>query len=169
LSRQLQGGALLDVGCYPVRLAQQLFGPAHEHAWARATMGGDGVDVDTWGVLGYSGGRRLMLSAGMNRSPDTFASLEGTGGQIRITNPFHPGPSDTYQVTAVGAEPAALPASAGEPSFTRAIAHINAVISQNATPRMLATETSLATARALNDLAGSFLAAQPSESGPAAG
>jgi predicted dehydrogenase len=161
LSRQLQGGALLDVGCYPVRLAQELFGAAHDDAWARATMGGDGVDVDTWGALGYSGGRRLMLSAGMKRGYDTFTSLEGTGGQIRITNPFHPGPSDTYQVTADGAEPRTLPASTGEPSFTRAIAHINAVISENVTPRMLATETSLATARALNDLAGSFLATEP--------
>ena len=64
-------------------------------------------------------------------------------------------------MTAAGTEPRTLPATAGEPSFTRAIAHINSVISENVTPRMLATETSLATARALNDLAGSFLAAQP--------
>jgi predicted dehydrogenase len=162
LSRELQGGALNDVGCYPVRLAQLLFGPDHQDAWARATMGGDGVDVDTWGVLGYPGGRRLLLSAGMNRSYDTFTSLEGTSGQIRITNPFHPGPSDTYQVTATGAEPRTLAGTAGEPSFTSAIAHINAVISENATPRMLARDTSLAMARALNDLAESFLTAQPS-------
>ncbi len=162
LSRELQGGALNDVGCYPVRLAQLLFGPDHQDAWARATMGGDGVDVDTWGVLGYPGGRRLMLSAGLNRSYDTFTSLEGTSGQIRITNPFHPGPSDTCQVIAAGAEPRTFAATTGEPSFTSAIAHINAVISENVTPRMLATDTSLAMARALNDLAGSFLTAQPS-------
>jgi predicted dehydrogenase len=160
-SGELQGGALNDVGCYPVRLAQLLFGPGHQDAWARATMGGDGVDVDTWGVLGYPGGRRLLLSAGLKRSYDTFTSLEGTSGQIRITNPFHPGASDTYRVTPAGAEPRAFPATSGEPSFTQAIAHINAVISENAKPRMLAAETSLATARALNDLAGSFLAAQP--------
>jgi predicted dehydrogenase len=162
LSRELQGGALRDVGCYPVRLAQLLFGADHQDAWARATMGGDGVDVDIWGVLGYPGGRRLLLSAGLNRSYDTFTSLEGTGGQIRITNPFHPGPSDSYQVTAPGAEPRTFAATAGEPSFTSAIAHINAVISENATPRMLAIETSLATAGALTDLAESFLTAQPS-------
>jgi predicted dehydrogenase len=161
-SGELQGGALNDVGCYPVRLAQLLFGPGHQDAWARATMGGDGVDVDTWGVLGYPGGRRLLLSAGLKRSYDTFTSLEGTSGQIRITNPFHPGASDTYRVTPAGAEPRAFPATSGEPSFAQAIAHINAVISENAKPRMLAAETSLATARALNDLARSFLAAQPS-------
>jgi predicted dehydrogenase len=164
LSRELQGGALRDIGCYPVRLAQLLFGTGHQDAWARATMGGDGVDVDTWGVLGYPGGRRLVLSAGMNRSYDTFTSLEGTAGQIRITNPFDPGPSDTYQVVRAGAEPRTFPATAGEPSLTPAIAHINAVISENVTPLRLATQTSLVTARALDDLAASFSAAAPGSS-----
>jgi predicted dehydrogenase len=156
LSRELEGGALLDVGCYPVRLAQLMFGPDYESAWARAVIGGDGVDVDTWGVLGYSGGRRLMLSAGMQRSYDTATTLEGTNGQIRVTNPFHPGPADSYQVAIAGAEPRTLTAEADEPSFTPAIRHINAVIMGAEEPRMLALDTSLATARALNDLAQSF-------------
>jgi predicted dehydrogenase len=159
LSRALEGGALNDVGCYPIRLAQILFGGEHEEAWARATMGGDGVDVDTWGVLGYPGGRRLMLSAGMHRSYDTFTRLEGTGGQIAVSNPFHPGEADTYQVTVPGTGPRTFPASAGEPSFTAAIRHINAVISENEPPRMLAVDTSLALATALSDLAGSFAGA----------
>ena len=58
-SRELEGGALNDVGCYPIRLAAEFFGVRHEAAWAGATWGGDGVDVDTWGVLEYPGGRRL--------------------------------------------------------------------------------------------------------------
>ncbi len=156
LSRELEGGALNDVGCYPVRLAQLMFGPDHESAWARAVIGGDGVDVDTWGVLGYSGGRRLMLSAGMLRSYDTATTLEGTTGQIRVTNPFHPGPADTYQVATAGEESRTLSAGADEPSFTAAIRHVNAVLRGEEEPRMLAVDTSLATARALNDLAQSF-------------
>ena len=76
-----------------LRLAQELFGPTYDAAWASAVMGGDGVDVDTWGVLNYPGGRRLMLSSGLGRSYGAFTTLEGTSGQIRITNPFHPGPS----------------------------------------------------------------------------
>ena len=155
-SAELQGGALLDVGCYPVRLAQELFGPGFQGAWARATMGGQGVDIDTWGVLDYSGGRRLMLSCGLGRSYDTFTTIEGTGGQIRITNPFHPGPGDSYQLVTPGAEPRSYAAPASEPSFTAAIRHINAVLSGDVPPRMLAVDTSLATAAALSDLARSF-------------
>jgi len=151
-SRQLEGGALLDVGCYPVRLAQLLLGADHEGAWAGARMGGDGVDVDTWGVLSYPGGRRLMLSCGMQRSYDTATTLAGTGGQIRITNPFHPGPGDSYQVLAAGAEPRTCDAAAAEPSFTPAIRHINAAICGAEPPRLTAVQTSLALARALSDL-----------------
>src|SRR6266567_2085720 len=73
MSADLQGGALLDVGCYPVRLAQELFGPRHLSAWAASEPGGQGVDLQTWGALGYPGGRRLLLSCGMRRSYDTYA------------------------------------------------------------------------------------------------
>jgi len=158
LSRELQGGALLDVGCYPVRLAQELFGPARESAWARARAGGDGVDVDTWGVLGYPGGRRLMFSCGFGRSYDTFTTLEGTGGQIHVTNPFHPGPDDSYQVIRPGSDQGPVPAAPDELSFTPLTGHIDAVLRGEQEPRRLAIDTALPTAQALNDLAESIWA-----------
>jgi predicted dehydrogenase len=157
-SRELEGGALNDVGCYPVRLATEFFGVPHQAAWAGATWGGDGVDVDTWGVLEYPGGRRLHLSCGLGRSYDTYSSLEGTTGRIVVSNPFHPGPADAYQVIAPRAEPVSHPATAGEASFTAAIRHIGAVLAGQDEPRLLAVDTALGTARALNDLAVSFTA-----------
>jgi predicted dehydrogenase len=160
-SRELEGGALNDVGCYPIRLAAEFFGAPHEAAWAGATWGGDGVDVDTWGVLEYPGGRRLHLSAGMGRGYDTYSSLEGTAGRIEMSNPFHPGPPDHYQVIAPRGEPASYPATAGERSFTAAIRHINAVLAGEEEPRLLAVDTALRTAEALHDLAASFTARRP--------
>jgi predicted dehydrogenase len=153
-SRELEGGALLDVGCYPVRLAAEFFATAHRAAWAGATL--DGVDTDTWGVLEYPGGRRLHLSCGFGRGYDTFTTLEGTAGRIVISNPFHPGAGDTYQVVAPRAEPVSYRATAGEASFTAALRHINAVLTGEQAPRLLAADTALPTARALHDLAESF-------------
>jgi predicted dehydrogenase len=155
-SRDLEGGALNDVGCYPVRLAAEFFGAGHLAAWAGATWGGLGVDTDTWGVLEYPGGRRLHLSCGFGRGYDTFSTLEGTAGRIVISNPFHPGAGDTYQVIAPRSEPVSHPATAGEASFTAAVAHINAVLTGQQAPRLLAVDTALPTARALHDLAESF-------------
>jgi len=153
LSRELEGGALLDVGCYPVRLAAELFGTAHESAWATASRGGQGVDVDTWGVLGYPAGRRLLLSCGFGRSYDAFTTLEGTAGQIHLTNPFHPGPGDSYMVKSGRDEPRRYPAAPEELSFTALTRHINGVLRGEEEPQRLAVDTALPVARALHDLA----------------
>jgi predicted dehydrogenase len=164
LSRALEGGAVNDVGCYPVRLARELFGDEHESAWATARWGGGraagGVDVDTQGSLGFPGGRRLLLSCGFGRSLDTFSRLLGTGGQIHVSNAFHPGPDDHFEVFTGGAEPRTYPAAGTEPSFTAAIAHIQAILRGEQQPRSLAVDTSLGNAQALHDLLESAAAAE---------
>ena len=157
LSAHLQGGALRDVGCYPVRLAQEFFG-AHVNAWATCEAGGidDGVDIETWGMLAYTGGRRLLLSCGMRRAYDTFSRLIGTTGQIHLSNPFHPGSGDQVTAYPDGAEPSTWTPEVIEPSFTPALRHINAVLAGIEEPRLLAVQTSLTTARALHDLAATW-------------
>jgi len=166
LHADLAGGALNDVGCYPVRLALELFGGGHQTAWATSEWGGQDVDMETWGSLGFADGRRLMLSCGMRRSYDTLTTLLGTSGQIRLTNPFHPGPADRFEVLAAGAAPRSYAAAGEEPSFTAAIRHIQAVVLGEETPRHLATEDSLASARALHDLHASMAASRKAGSGP---
>jgi len=151
LSADLEGGALRDVGCYPVRLAQEFFGE-HESASAAHELGGQGVDVETWGMIGYPGGRKLLLSCGMRRDRDTFSRLLGTAGQIHVTNVFHPEPSDYVALYSDGSEPAEFRPGITEPPFTAALRHINAAVSGQEEPRLLAIDTSLVTARALHDL-----------------
>ena len=158
MSADLEGGALRDVGCYPVRLAQEFFG-VHETAWAARIIGGrpgqhaEGVDVETWGSLGYPGERRLLLSCGMRRGRDTFSRLLGTGGQIRAGNVFHPEAGDYVELVPASGEQVIFRAASVEPPFTAALRHINAVLGGEEEPRLLALETSLITARALHDLA----------------
>ncbi len=158
LSAALEGGALRDVGCYPVRLAQEFFGE-HEGAWATRVVAGGagqeagGVDIETWGSLGYSGGRRLLLSCGMRRGVETFSRLLGDKGQIHVSNLFHPRAGDAVVLHPTGGETVTFPPTVVEPAFTAALRHFNAAIAGEEEPRLLAVETSLATARALHDLA----------------
>jgi predicted dehydrogenase len=147
----LEGGALNDVGCYPIRLAFELFGRAHERAWASCVPGGHGVDLESIAVLGYGDGRSLVLSCGMNRRYDTFTRLLGSDGEIRMSNPFHPSGSDRLEIIGSKAESFAA-APLGEPSFTACIRHIQAVLGGGEEPRRLAVDTALPTARALHDL-----------------
>jgi hypothetical protein len=118
--------------------------------------------VDTQGSLGFPGGRRLLLSCGFGRSLDTFSRLLGTGGQIHVSNAFHPGPDDHFEVFAEGTEPRKYQAAGTEPSFTAAIAHIQAVIRGEQAPRSLAIDTSLGSAQALHDLRESAATAKTS-------
>jgi predicted dehydrogenase len=151
LSRDLAGGALNDVGCYPIRLAFELFGRVHQSAWGSSVPGGDGVDLESTAVLRYGDGRSLVLSCGMNRRYDTFTRLLGNDGEIRMSNPFHPSEGDRLEILGRQAE-STTAASQGEPSFAAAIRHIHAVLGGADEPRQLAIDTSLPTAQALHDL-----------------
>jgi len=156
MSAALAGGALNDVGCYPVRLARDLFGAEHTSAWAAAIYDPGGVDLATWGCLGFSGGRRLLMSCGFQQAQDTFSRLMGTDGQINLTNPFHPTRQDRFEICVEGREPATQPAAGPyEHSFTPAVRHIQAVVRGEEEPRLLAVDTSLGSALALRDLASS--------------
>jgi predicted dehydrogenase len=156
LTAGLAGGALNDVGCYPVRLARDLFGAEHESASAAAEWDPAGIDLAMWGSLGFPGGRRLLLSCSFTLASSTFTRLLGTGGQIHVTNPFHPTPQDRFEVHAAGREPVTHPAMGEDQnSFTGAVRHIQAVVRGEEEPRLLATGTSLGSARALHDLTAS--------------
>jgi predicted dehydrogenase len=149
LSRDLQGGSLQDVGCYPIRLARLLFDadPLDGGAWA--TWGGSGVDEEMAGGLAFSGGRRLLFSCGFRRSGDTFSRLLCAGGRIHLTNAFHPGVADTIEVLA-GGERRVEPAATEDHTFTAALRHVHAVLRDREEPRHLAVDEALGNARAID-------------------
>jgi len=154
----LGGGALADVGCYPIRLAFELFGggaDADKDAGgvARACEGltQHGVDTDAAGIVTF-GSRRLLLSCGFNRSYDTASAILAAAGQIQLTNPFHPGPADTLTIFRPGRDPITERPTTDERSFTAAIRHIHAVLRGEAAPAHTAAEYSLPAARVLDEL-----------------
>ena len=150
LSAALGGGALADVGCYPIRLAYELFGPApQEAAVGSAVVPGSGeVEVDAAAIV-RSGTRRLVLTCGFQRSMDTFTRVLGDTGQLHLANPFHPRPADPLTLLRPGAEPVVEHPTTDERSFTAALRHIHAVLRGEAAPEHTAAESALATARTL--------------------
>jgi predicted dehydrogenase len=153
MDAELGGGALADVGCYPIRLAFELFGgegsKARVAACSALTEGG--VDTDAAGIVSF-GVRRLLLTCGFKRSFDTFTSVLGSAGQIQLANPFHPGPADTLTLLRPGADPVVERPTTDERSFTAAIRHIHAVLRGEAAPVHTASEYSLPAARVLEQL-----------------
>jgi predicted dehydrogenase len=154
LSAELGGGSLFDVGCYPTRLARLLFDaePDLDRTLADAVWTPSGVDTELWGALTFPGDRRLVFSCGFVAADDTFTRVFGTEGEIRMTNPFHPGPGDTLTIVR-GDEVRELPAApAGEPSFTPAIRHVHGVLRGREQPRHLAVDEAMGNATAIAGL-----------------
>ena len=147
----LGGGALADVGCYPVRLALELFGANGARAEACSALTNGEVEVDAAGIVTF-GTRRLLLSCGFRRSYDTFTSVLGSAGQIQLTNPFHPGPGDTLTVLRPKAEPVIERPTTDQRSFAAAIRHVHAVLRGEAGPEHTADGLSLPAARVLEQL-----------------
>lgn len=80
---ELGGGALLDLGVYPVSFASQLFGPP-ETVQAVATLTPAGVDGHVAALLSYPAGAiATFQSASTMRGPNT-ATVTGTRGRIEI-------------------------------------------------------------------------------------
>ncbi len=75
----LGGGALLDVGVYPVSLASMVFGPPKEIS-SRAVIGPTGVDEQDAIILSYDGGRLATLNACVTMTTPTEAIIAGEKG-----------------------------------------------------------------------------------------
>ncbi|MBG0813104.1 Gfo/Idh/MocA family protein [Planomonospora sp. ID82291] len=83
----LGGGALLDLGVYPVSFAHLLLGaPERVQSWARLTP--EGVDENTGMLLGYADGAVAMLSCGITTHSPVTASVSGPLGRIELPHLF---------------------------------------------------------------------------------
>jgi predicted dehydrogenase len=79
----LGGGALMDIGCYPIALAVSILGKPDSIS-AQATFVPSGVDDSFTAVLSFRGGALASISGSMRAaiSPDPF--IAGTRGTIHL-------------------------------------------------------------------------------------
>lgn len=83
-SPDLAGGATLDVGVYPIGLAQWLFGSAPEALHAAGTVGETGVDGHVATLASYPGGGLAQLGWAVRANLANHAVIRGTDGHIEI-------------------------------------------------------------------------------------
>ncbi len=83
----LGGGALLDVGIYPLALAQMIYGPPARIS-SMAHLGETGVDEQAAITLGYEGGKMAVLHTAVRTETPHEAVIMGTDGRIRIHAPW---------------------------------------------------------------------------------
>lgn len=105
------GGALLDLGVYPVSFAHLMLGePDEVQAWARLTE--EGVDANTGIVLGYDSGALALLGCSITAGTGATASVTGTTGRIELPHGFFH--ADRFVLHRDGREPEEFTAPVSE-------------------------------------------------------
>jgi xylose dehydrogenase (NAD/NADP) len=81
------GGALWDVGCYPVSLARFLFGaPQRALGWQK--LAPSGVDETFVGTLLFPGDCIAQIDGSFRLAFRSFAEVVGDAGTLTLTKPF---------------------------------------------------------------------------------
>jgi predicted dehydrogenase len=81
------GGALLDVGVYPISLASMIFGAPTRIA-SHAQLGPTGVDEEAAIILSHAQGQLAVLSTAIRLETPQEAIIMGTAGRIRVHSPW---------------------------------------------------------------------------------
>lgn len=85
---ELGGGALLDLGVYPVSFASMVLGtPSHIEAIVEPAP--TGVDLQVSILLGHGDGAQAVLNCTSAAVSPTRASIVGTDGRIDVDGPFY--------------------------------------------------------------------------------
>ncbi|MFC5503489.1 Gfo/Idh/MocA family protein [Lysinimonas soli] len=85
---ELGGGALLDLGIYPISFAWDLFG-APSSVYALSTPTPTGVDGNDAIVLGYPGGQKAIIHTVLDAAGPNTAVIVGTEARIEIEGTWY--------------------------------------------------------------------------------
>jgi len=90
LQAALDGGALMDVGCYCVSGARLIAGEPH-HVAGEQALGGkdDGVDVAFAGLMRFDDDIAAHFDAGLALASQDVLEVVGDQGTLRTTDPWH--------------------------------------------------------------------------------
>lgn len=142
MNKELGGGSLMDVGCYPITFARFAFGAEPLSVQATCRIDPDyGVDTRAGMVLDFGGERLGMLQGGFDAPGGQGAVLFGEKGYIEVPKPYHPG-EESHIVLHRGDQAETLSFATGVPPFTPAIEHFHDCILDGVAP--IATAASAA-------------------------
>jgi len=88
LSRELDGGALMDVGCYCVSAARLVAGEP-VHVRAEQVVGGDGVDVRLVATMRFAEDVLGVMDCALDAAIGHRVTITGEDGELVLEDPFH--------------------------------------------------------------------------------
>ncbi len=86
--RELGGGALLDLGIYPLSIACALLGPVQKLR-AQAVIGPTGIDLSTGFTMLHRGGAMSVSNCSLRARTPCELTVSGSLGNVRMERMFH--------------------------------------------------------------------------------
>ncbi|KDA04192.1 Gfo/Idh/MocA family protein [Hyphomonas oceanitis] len=128
------GGALMDLGCYPLHAVRALIGAEPTVVSATAHCDHPGVDLRTVAEFAFPGGETASIHTSM--APDTpfdaWIRVEGSDGRLEIINPIHPHRGHSITATIKGnTETFTVD---GQSTYDHQLAHVVDVLEGGAVP-----------------------------------
>ena len=114
LQRELDGGALMDVGCYCVSGCRALTGGEPVRVHGTQVTGGDGVDVAFAAVLHFGDDVLATIDCSFTSAPHHHLEAVGDEGSLRLEDPWH-GRTPGITVSCPGQEPEWVEIDAANP------------------------------------------------------
>jgi xylose dehydrogenase (NAD/NADP) len=89
LQRALEGGGLMDVGCYCISGCRAVAGTEPERVYGEQVLGGDGVDVAFAATLRFPGDVLATFDCGMSYAARDELEAVGDEGSLFLDDPWH--------------------------------------------------------------------------------
>jgi predicted dehydrogenase len=152
LRPDLDGGSLMDVGCYCVSGSRLIAGEEPELVYGLAVPGPSGVDVRFTGLLRFPSGVIAEFTSGFTSEHHTLEAIGGSGS-VMLTNPWKAQPVSIVR-DGVEAE------LEGEDAYRLELENLSRAIRGEAPP-LLGRADAMGQARALDALLRSAEAGRP--------
>ena len=145
----MDGGGLMDVGCYPVNVARYLAGEP-QRVSAEQLLGSGGVDVVMAGVMRFADGVIAHFDSGLALPARRGVEVVGSHGVLRVANPWHPLPDgiELWRDGVAAAEVVSVPEA---DSYALEVADLCAAAAGEREP-LLGREDAVGQARAIEAL-----------------
>jgi predicted dehydrogenase len=131
---EVGGGALMDLGCYPVHWVRTLVGREPEIVSAASQCDNPGVDISMEAELRFPSGETASIHSSMapNTKFNAWIRVDGSEGHLEIVNPIHPHRGHTITTIINGASRTLT--APGQTTYDHQLAHVMDVLAGRAQP-----------------------------------
>lgn len=139
LVRDMGGGSIWDVGCYPISYARMLVGAEPLEVFGWQVLAESGVDVVFAGQLRFADGVLAQFDCGFRSPERRYMEIIGSQGSLYVPSPFRPGRNEKLELRRAGSTETIV--IKGDELYKGEVEDMAAAVLNGASPRVSLAES----------------------------